>query len=262
MSSCALRGASRKPLFDVVRTMLGRGFTQEEVDRIDRAIDLVLGIASGYAPPRLGRISEAFESGGRGPGAVSSGRGDPGGISYGTYQLSSRAGTVRAFLAAEGARWQDEFGGAAPGSAPFTRAWRAIAQREPEEFAEAQRAFIERTHYRPAVAAAFARTGLDLDSRHAAVRDAVWSVAVQHGGAAGILVAAVERTDAKLSRSDAGYDRGLVEAIYAERARYVLDVARRSGASARQTLQSIVRNRYPAELASALAMFGESGARS
>lgn len=244
---------SKKPIFDAVRGLIGRGFTQAEVDMLDAAIDR----AAEPPRPRLGALSERFESGDRGPGAVSSGAGDPGGVSYGIWQLSSRAGTAAAFVAAEGVRWRAEFAGTLPGSSQFTAAWREIAARQPEAFADAQHAFIERTHYRPAVAAVRQRTGLDLDTRHPAVRDASWSVAVQHGGAAGILADAVTGTDAALQRSGAGYDRALVEAIYAVRSAYVLRVATRAGLGSAQgrTLQSITRSRYPAELAAALAMF-------
>jgi hypothetical protein len=246
---------NRKPIFDVVRALLGRGFTQAEVGRIDRAIDAALDPGGGL--PRLGALSEHFESGNRGPGAVSSGAGDPGGVSYGIWQLSSKAGTAAAFVAAEGAHWRADFGGAAPGTAAFSAAWRAIAAREPDAFAAAQHAFIERTHYRPAVAAVLARTGLDLDARHGAVRDVTWSVAVQHGGAATILAAGVARADARHSRGAAAYDRALVETIFAERSAYVLRVAARTGLGTAQgrTLQGITQSRYPAELKAALAMF-------
>lgn len=249
---------NRKPIFDVVRALLGRGFSQGEVDRIDRAIDAAL--ASGGVLPRLGALSEHFESGNRGPGAVSSGAGDPGGVSYGIWQLSSRVGTAAAFVAAEGAGWRADFAGAAPGTPAFSAAWRAIAAREPDPFAAAQHAFIERTHYRPAVAAVLKRTGLDLDARHGAVRDVTWSVAVQHGGAATILAAGVARADAAHAREGAGYDRALVEAIYAERSAYVLRVASRAGLGTAQgrTLQGVTRSRYPAELKAALAMFEAS----
>jgi hypothetical protein len=243
---------NRQPIFDAVRALLGRGFAPSEVALLDRAIDEAL---ADRAALRLGALSERFESGGRGAGTVSSGCGDPGGVSYGIWQLSSRAGTASAFIAGEGAAWRDAFAGAAPGSDAFTAAWTAVAAREPDAFAEAQHAFIERTHYRPAVAAVLGRTGLDLDGRHRAVRDAAWSVAVQHGGAAQILAAAVADADATLARGDAGYDRKLVEAIYAERSAYVLRVAARSGAAARRTLESVVRSRYPAERTAALAMF-------
>jgi len=247
---------NRKPIFDAIRALIGRGFSQAEVARIDRAIDAALDDAPApQADHRLGALSERFESGGRGPGAVSSGRGDPGGVSYGTYQLASKVGAVAAFVAHEGKPWRAEFGAAAPGSAAFSAAWQAIAAREPDAFADAQHGFIRRTHYQPAVDAVARRTGLDLDARHPAVRDAVWSVSVQHGGAAGILSDAVARADAAPGRDDPGYDRALVEAIYAVRTDYVRGVAGRSSGGARATLESVVRNRYPAELSAALAMF-------
>jgi len=246
---------NRKPIFDAIRSLLGRGFSQAEVARIDCAIDQALGDATAPAAHRLGSLSEKFESGGCGPGAVSSGRGDPGGVSYGTYQLASKVGAVSAFIANEGRPWRADFGTATPGSAAFSAAWKAIAAREPVDFAEAQHAFIRRTHYQPAVDLVAKRTGLDLDSRHAAVRDASWSVSVQHGGAAGILAEAVARADAAMGRDAPGYDRSLVEAIYCVRCDYVLSVASRSAGGARVTLESVVRNRYPAELKAALAMF-------
>src|SRR5690606_18582143 len=111
-----------------------------------------------------------------------------------------------------------------PGTTNFTVTWKKIAAREPEAFARAQHAFIERTHYRPAVAAVLARTGLDLDSRHQAVRDATWSTAVQHGAAAKLLIGAVERTDGNLQRDDPGYDRTLLSEVYAARTGYVLRI--------------------------------------
>ena len=250
---------SRKPLFDAVRIMLGRGFSQAEIEMLDRAIDRVLaGDAASAALRRLGALSARFESGGRGPGAVSSGRGDPGGVSYGIYQLASKAGTAAAFVDAEGAPWRSDFAGAEPGSEAFSAAWKAIAAREPDAFAQAQHGFIERTHYRPAVASVLRSTRLDLDARHQAVRDATWSVAVQHGRAARLLAAAVEKADAVLPRKDGGYDRRLVEAVYAERTEYVLQLAGRSKEPARSTLEAITRNRYPAELAAARAMFEDA----
>jgi hypothetical protein len=218
----------RKPIFDAVRCLLGRAFRQEEVKRLDRAIDLALGRALGFAGHRLGSLSERFESGGRGPGTVSGGVGDPGGVSYGTVQLSSRTGTAARFM---------------------------VAEREGEVFGAAQHAFIERTHYRPAVAAVLKETRLDLDSRHPAVRDAAWSVAVQHGRAARILSGAVLRADEMASRdSPREYDRALIEVIYTERTEYVLRVAQRSNEAAARMLRSITRNRYPAELQAALKM--------
>lgn len=208
---------------------------------------------------RLGALSERYESGGRGPGTVSSGRGDPGGVSYGLFQLASRAGTVAAFLQAEGAQWAGDFDTARPGTPAFSAAWSKVAARAPEAFAEAQRRFVERTHYRPAVAAVLARTGLDLDRRADAVRDACWSCAVQHGAAARILGEAVTEADRAGSRAAPGYDRALIAAIYAQRTAYVRAIAQRAGAAERVMLLGIASQRYPSELAAALAMLDGGG---
>jgi LysM repeat protein len=212
---------------------------------------------------RLGSLSEVYESGNRGPATVSGGANDPGGVSYGVYQLSSRAGTLSSFMRNEGARWAGEFAGLTPGSRAFSDQWRAVANREPQAFRDAQHAFIQRTHYQPAVDTVQSRTGLDLNTRHDAVRDAVWSVSVQHAGAATILRDAVARTDAQLARTDPGYDRALINNIYDRRTEYVLDVARnnpRLTAGERQQLISITQNRYPAERRDALAMLDNPAA--
>jgi len=203
---------------------------------------------------RLGALSERYESGGRGAGTVSSGLRDPGGVSYGLYQMSSKTGTVAAFLAAEGVRWSRDFIGKTPGSPAFGECWTAIAARDPVAFAQAQHAFIERTHYRPLVRTVQGQTGLDLDTRSAAVRDVCWSCAVQHGGAAKILLQAIAKADSACPRGGPGFDRVLIEAIYAVRSAYVTGVAGKLEAGSRRALQDIVRRRYPDELARALAM--------
>jgi len=255
--------SSRKPIFDAARRMVGRGLSQAEVNALDTAIEqAAAGPAAGptrEAPHRLGTLSEHYESGGRGPGTVSGGSGDPGGVSYGLFQLASRTGTAALFLTAEGKRWASEFGLNAPGSAEFSDVWRRIAAREGETFAEAQRLFIARSHYRPAVLAIQVATGLDLDRRPDAVRDAVWSTAVQHGCAAKLLCAAVAEADLVAERKAAGYDHALIEAIYRQRSAYVCALAERSGPAVRRTLLNVAQRRYPDELAAALAMLLPQG---
>lgn len=205
----------------------------------------------------LGSVSERYESGNRGPGTASSGRGDPGGASYGVYQLSSAKGTLTAFLRNEGAVYAQRLAGKPVGSDAFNREWRAIAAENPRAFRAAQHAFIERTHYDVAVNGVREQTGLNLDTRHRAIREAVWSVSVQHAGAQTILRRAIARTDAQMSRNDAGYDRALANNIYAVRTQYVLDVANgpRISASEKAQLISVTQNRYPAERADILALF-------
>lgn len=208
---------------------------------------------------RIGAIAERFESGGRGPGTVSSGSGDPGGISYGTYQLASRTGTLGRFLEKEGARWAAELaGGGKPGSEGFSAVWKAIALREREAFATAQHSFIARTHYAPAVDKVRAGKAVDLDTRHDAVREAVWSVSVQHRRAADILMRAVDAARAGGGDDGAAFDRRLVDAIYDARGAYVLRIAASPRLTPREAaqLRSIVANRYPAERKAVMALFG------
>ncbi|MGN7999485.1 LysM peptidoglycan-binding domain-containing protein [Sphingomonas sp. 22176] len=211
------------------------------------------------APVRLGSVSERYESGGRGPGTVSNGAGDPGGVSYGVYQLSSKAGTLQAFLRHEGARWSAELGPNI-GTKAFNQQWRAIAARDPQGFRDAQHAFIERTHYAPAVSKVRAATGLDLGTRHVAVQQATWSSAVQHARAPQLLQAAIQRTDREVGRASPGYDRALVSNIYAERTSYLQGLAASGNytpAEASQ-LRSITQERYPNEQREALALFDRS----
>ncbi|WBH16809.1 chitosanase [Sphingomonas radiodurans] len=282
---------NRKPIFDAVRAMLGRGFTSDEVKALDLACNLAEAAverpeakpASVVAAPAaatsvagavagavveiatsdveavevlLGKLSEKFESGGRGPGTVSSGAGDPGGVSYGTYQLSSTAGTLTAFLKKEGKPWIDQFGTAKPGTASFTTVWKKIAA-EDKTFGAAQHAFIHRTHYQPAVSTVRDAKGLDFDRRHRAVREVVWSVSVQHARASRILIESINICDRDHDRNSDDYDRLLIEAMYDARTAYVLEVAANPKLSKaeREQLVSITKKRYPTERADALALF-------
>src|SRR5688572_27392796 len=120
---------------------------------------------------RLGSLSKAYEVSSGGPGTVSKGMGDHGGVAYGSYQLSSKFDRPADFLAGEGKRWAAEFAGHVPGSAGFTKVWKAIAAREPERFDEAQHAYIKRTHYDVQVRMIASNTGLDVDSRSRALQD-------------------------------------------------------------------------------------------
>lgn len=265
---------NRKPIFDAVRTLLKRGFTQAEVDALDLACDLAEASVSDGKPPRprapqtptavpasttvrmLGQLSEEFESGGRGPGTVSTGVGDAGGVSYGVYQLSSVTGTCAVFMKSEGKPWSERFGSHRPGEKGFSDVWRAVGKDDADAFRKAQHAFIERTHYRPVIDAVLARKGLDLNSRHDAVRDATWSCSVQHGKAAIILIDAIDNVDRTTDRNSAAYDRELIEAIYRVRTAFVLAVANnpKQPQAVRDQLISITRNRYPKELKEALLM--------
>src|SRR4026209_65745 len=50
----------------------------------------------------LGKLSAKYETGGRGPGTVSTGAGDRGGVSYGSYQMASKMGVPAKFVKQDG----------------------------------------------------------------------------------------------------------------------------------------------------------------
>src|SRR5699024_423611 len=71
----------------------------------------------------------------------------------------------------------------APGSASFTSAWKALANKDPEGFGAAQREYVGESHYKPAVSNIQQKTGLDVSTRSQAVQEVAWSAGVQHGQA-------------------------------------------------------------------------------
>jgi LysM repeat protein len=207
---------------------------------------------------QLGALSEQYETGGRGAGTVSSGNGDPGGVSYGTYQLAGNLGRPQQFLAAEGRAWASEFGGAGPGSASFTATWKAIAAREPEKFEAAQHAYIQRTHYDVQVGHVQTATGLDLSTRSAALKDVAWSTSVQHGPETNAIVKAMAKVEAQGTKPSDGetYDRALINAIYDERGKRDASGGLAYFTSASAQVQASVATRFGDERRDALAMLG------
>lgn len=184
----------------------------------------------GYVAPALGSLSKIYEAGPNGgPGTVSNpGKGDKGGVSYGIFQMTSqpKGGTVTEFLSNKyGSVWRNEFAGLVPGGAAFSKKWVEIAQRETARFEEAQTRFIGGTHYDDAVRDVRAATGLDLDTRSEAIRNAVWSAAVQHRAKAPpkVFIPAIQAADKATggNRRDPRYDAILLDAAYASRTTFV-----------------------------------------
>ena len=205
----------------------------------------------------LGKLSERFETGGRGAGTVSTGKGDAGGVSYGSFQMTSKpgGGTVKRFVSQPDFPFRDKFAGLAPGGGEFTAAWKQLAASRPEEFQASQHDFIKKTHFDPLVRKIISDDGLNVLTRSHALQDVIWSTAVQHGPGSGIPHRARGTLAAK--PEDPDFDRGLISAIYAERGRKnaagVLVHFSRNSAS----VQSGVARRFRDELADALRMLAE-----
>lgn len=122
---------------------------------------------------RLGFISEQFESGNKGPGVISQPGEDPGGKSYGIYQLSRS--TLLAYLKQSSIKFISP-----PFSEEFDTDWQFMADMYDYEFALDQHLFITKTHFMPAIIYAGGFLGYNTESTR--IQEAIFSMSVQHAG--------------------------------------------------------------------------------
>ncbi|MBY9063675.1 hypothetical protein K7957_12100 [Sphingomonas yunnanensis] len=184
------------------------------------------------APRRLPTGTLAGELEALQMGTVSSGRYDPGGVSYGVFQISTKAGMAKAFVASpEAARYAQAFAHLQPGSPAFAVKWREVTAHDP--------------------------AGFDLSAHSDALRETVFSAAVQHHHAPTFIAEAVQNTDLKVGRGNARYEAVLNDEIYLRRASYLeqlaLSAKKRGGKDAR-TFDNAAHVRMPAERAAAQKM--------
>ncbi len=202
----------------------------------------------------LGALSARFESGDAGVDAIGYDR--QGGTSYGQYQISSRAGTMSAFLEfldEQAPEWARSLRAAGPANTggrggAMPREWQRIAAENPQRFADLQREFIERSHYLPALEEIRERTGVDLRNQPRALQEVLWSTAVQHGamGAARLFSRAIEEG----GNSDRLSARKVIDELYAAR-------GEQFGSSSSEVRAS-VRKRFREERQIALGMLGDN----
>ncbi|QEL14721.1 VgrG-related protein [Limnoglobus roseus] len=188
-----------------------------------RCLALALGLVTlpaFAAEPPLGKLSEKYESGGHGPGTVSTGVGDPGGVSYGTYQLASKVGRADQFVKKY---YPDQFKGLKGGSDEFTAKWKELAKADADGLKKNEHQFIQETHYDPQVKKLEKELKLDVTKRSAAFRDVVWSTAVHHGPGTDVIVTAAKPLTAGGKSAADVSDEDLIKAIYAERGRKTAD---------------------------------------
>ena len=203
----------------------------------------------------LGTLSAKYETGGRGPGTVSTGVGDPGGVSYGSYQMATKTGTVKRFVTQTGFAWLADFQNLAAGTAPFTACWKRIATSQTDAFQKAQHEFIKKTHYDLLAAKILTDDGLDVNTRSGALQDVIWSTAVQHGGGTPIVHRAL--ANVSVPRTDPSFDEQLIRAIYAERGRKKPDGNLAYFGKCAPGVQKSVATRFRNECQDALAMLAK-----
>jgi peptidoglycan hydrolase-like protein with peptidoglycan-binding domain len=210
------------------------------------------------SPAELGSLSRKYESNGN-PGLVSSGRGDHGGRSYGAYQFSSKTGSAAAFTSWLSRNHPDlarDLAGKTPATPAFDTAWKATARRDPSGFLRAQHDYIQHSFYDPAASKVKASTGLDVSQRSHALRDVLWSTAVQHGqgGANSIFKTALGGRDPNTMS-----DKDIINAVYAERGRTNSAGQLVHFRSSSPEFQRGIANRFRNERQDALAMLAREG---
>src|SRR5215217_8969098 len=160
--------------------------------------------AGGAIGDALGTLSAKYETGGRGPGTVSTGAGDPGGVSYGSYQMATKMGTVTRFVTEARFPWLPDFQNLTAGTAEFTACWKRIATSQTDAFQKCQHEYIKKTHYDLLAAKILSDDGLDVNTRSGALQDVVWSTAVQHGSATSIVHRAL--ANVTIAKTDPSFD--------------------------------------------------------
>ena len=137
----------------------------------------------------LGTTSEHYESGGRGPGVISSGKGDHGGASYGCYQLSSKLGVVQNYI--QQSKYKNRFDGLQVGTQAFNAEWKRIANEDEKGFSHDQYLFIKKTHYEVQLEF-LAKHGIHINHKRAAIHDMIWSTSVQYGPYTNIIIKSLD----------------------------------------------------------------------
>lgn len=228
-----------RTLGQAVAPTVGRGLRAIGVDP-----GKVAGAASSILPASLaqslGFVAAKYESGGRGVATISTGKGDHGGVSYGKHQLATNNGSIGYFLAsAQGQKYASQFAGLKPGSKEFNERYKQVVAADGEGMEKAQQEYIVASHYNPVASKVAKNTGLDVNSRGRAVREAVMSTAVQYGagGGASVFTEALKGRDAsKMS------DEEIVNALQDYKAATVNTRFRSSSAEMRAGVAKRIEN--------------------
>ena len=180
----------------------------------------------------LGTLSAAYES--SGSGTISGGAGDPGGKSYGTYQLASAFDNPKKFF-----KWcqksdnklYQSFGNSLSEAYKkdkskygknFDAAWKKLANGKTSAsgFKQAQHDYIRYAYYDPIVTKAEANiSGFKVKNYSIALRNVMWSRAVQHGATGALEV--MQDAFASLGGFKNQPESELIDAIYAESGRVI-----------------------------------------
>ncbi len=185
--------------------------TVAKVSKIAQKIPLGAAVLIGGGT--LGIVSAKYESNDN-PGSVSSGKNDKGGVSYGSYQLSTNSGNADKFVAQSS--FKDEFKGLKAGTPEFSSKWKEIAAdpSKVRQFAKEQKDYIGKTNFVPALEKA---KSMGFDIENAGVANSLWSLSVQHGHVQEILDIAKKKMGDKVDPDP----RIQIQSLYDARSMYV-----------------------------------------
>lgn len=191
---------------------------------------------SGTGEQEIGVLSSKHESRG-GPGVINGGEGDAGGASYGAYQFNSVDKVIDDFFVwlkdADNELYTIlEAGYTADGNkfgSHFNAAFKQLGKDQPKQFLKAQHLFTKHMYYDIAVDQIKTKFGLDINSRSFAIKNVIWSRAVQHGvggkagdikksGIVNMMVKAFDGMDIATLN-----DEQIIRAIYKESSRLTTD---------------------------------------
>ncbi len=208
---------------------------------------------------KIGSLSSKHESL-KDPSAI--GVDNAGGPSYGTYQISTKTGTMNKylnFLKSNYPEFYNELYSAGGNAAAlvktkeFVDKWKELAQNT--KFNDSQYDFMISTHYIPTVERIKNKQLLDLENRNKVLKDIIYSMSVQHRKASDIINNALLDLQNKYGDKNVD-DETLIKALYQYRHNYVENLPEHSvpgdNRITRQEKLNILNNRYPNELKDAL----------
>lgn len=188
--------------------------------------DYYLLVTADDESTQLGSLSAKYESNGN-PATISAGN-DTGGVSYGAYQFSSRYGVPLTFAnwcisSGEGVQTGERLKAAYEldentYGEKFNAEWKLIAQESPEGFLRLQHSYTKARYYDVLVEKLEKSVpGFDVDNYTIALKNVIWSRAVQNGVNSDVITKAFEN----LGGFNNQPEDVLIKAIYAQASRLV-----------------------------------------
>lgn len=132
---------------------------------------------------KVGDLAEKYETGEKGPGFISNGAswGDPGGDSYGSYQLETKKGTMQEYLKGVNDPFVNELKILKINSTSFKTKWAQLAAKDPIGFQQSQFNFLANKKNGFYDAIKYAKS-LGWATNNTALQAAIFSTSNQSGG--------------------------------------------------------------------------------